>query len=329
MRKNQLNILLKHGDIMTMDFIYKEAPKCEKQYFENHRLFITIRGIEYAIGRKVIELLYKLFQLYSSFFIDSMKDSLKKTITEQLKYLPKVKEDKKEMFEDLIREQRKGLLKLIGPITHLNTVKSMKESYFFFLMEKSILGLITHLKFDVLNGEKIDTFKVTNAANSRELSDYFFDFELIKILKSIGFEENINYLNERIDELEKDTAEQIVPGKINGEEKKQKPINNFKHKEIAIAYFYTKEPIDKNTAPGILKAHSHLTSADKLVASRVTSANQLIKASGNNRTDTMHFNALLEAKRLISLKRDKNALTHIKQAIASFKANRSAKKDAD
>lgn len=137
MRKHQLDILLKDGDIMTMDFIHKEAPDCEKQYFENHRLFITVRGIEYAAGRKVIELLYKLFQWYSSFFIDSMKESLKKTITERLKHRSKEKEDKKEMFIDLIKEQRESLVKLIGPITHLNTVKSMKESYFFSLWKRA------------------------------------------------------------------------------------------------------------------------------------------------------------------------------------------------
>lgn len=123
MRNDQLNILLKHGDIMTMDFIYKDAPESERQHFENHRgLYITIEGVDYVISKKVIELFYKLFHSYASIFIDSMRNSLKRTITEQLKYLPKEKEDKKEMLNDLIREKKKRLEKLIGPITHLNTV---------------------------------------------------------------------------------------------------------------------------------------------------------------------------------------------------------------
>lgn len=189
-------------------------------------------------------------------------------------------------------------------------------------MEKSILGLITHLKFDVLNGEKIDTFKVENAANSRKLSDYFFDFKLIVIYKSMGFEGNIKYLNERMEELEKDTAEEIVPGKINDKKEKRRSNKKFAYKPIAIACLILNVTISDKTAEGILKKYGQQKVVNELIkAHGENGLSSLTKVSENKSAAKKHFDTLKDAEWIINRSRDKDAKKEIKQVIATFELN--------
>ena len=98
-----------------------------------------------------------------------------------------------------------------------------------------------------------------------------------------------------------------------------KEKNTYSHKEIAIAYCVIGTTITSENAGEILRKHSKLTSAGKLLQKRVNRASELSSLSENKTVDSKHLTSLENAKRLISGIKNKKALTDIDRIITAFK----------
>lgn len=94
---------------------------------------------------------------------------------------------------------------------------------------------------------------------------------------------------------------------------------SFSLKQIAIAYFLMGITITKENAAGILKKHSDLKSADKLIQKRVYKMKDLITVSQHKASDTRHLKDLEQAERLINGTKNRKAKTAIKSVIVDFK----------
>ena len=77
--------------------------------------------------------------------------------------------------------------------------------------------------------------------------------------------------------------------------------------------------ITSENAGGILKKHSNLKSADKLLQKRLNRVSELSALSENKSADTKHLTSLGNAKRLISGMKNKKAITDIDRIITAFK----------
>ncbi len=117
-----------------------------------------------------------------------------------------------------------------------------------------------------------------------------------------------------------------IPAMINKITKSQRPKStgtqrnnkNFSHKAIAIAYHVLGIAITKENAATILKKHSKLKSAGKLLQTRVSKPSDLTALSGNKTADMKHLNTLKNAKRLVNGKKNKEAATSISRIITAF-----------
>ncbi len=117
-----------------------------------------------------------------------------------------------------------------------------------------------------------------------------------------------------------------VPAMINEVTKSRqtKPVKaqytgkNFSHKAIAIAYHVLGIAITKENADTILKKHSKLKNANKLLQTRVSKPSDLTALSGNKTADMKHLNTLKNAKRLVNGKKNKEAATSISRIITAF-----------
>ena len=98
-----------------------------------------------------------------------------------------------------------------------------------------------------------------------------------------------------------------------------KEKKSYSHREIAIAYCVMGITITSENAGGILKKHSNLKSADKLLQKRLNRVSELSALSENKSADTKHLTSLGNAKRLISGMKNKKAITDIDRIITAFK----------
>ena len=94
---------------------------------------------------------------------------------------------------------------------------------------------------------------------------------------------------------------------------------NYSLKEIAIAYGIMSITITSENADNILKKHSALTSAGKLLQKRVNHVSKLSLLSENKTVDSKHLKSLENAKRLLSGIKNKKGLTDINRIITAFK----------
>jgi hypothetical protein len=98
----------------------------------------------------------------------------------------------------------------------------------------------------------------------------------------------------------------------------QTEINNYSHKQIAIAYIVIGKQITSENVSEILNKHSTLKSTQKLLQKRITNVTELTKLSGNKTSDTKHLKDLQAAKRLIMGMKNKKATHNISQFITAF-----------
>lgn len=105
-----------------------------------------------------------------------------------------------------------------------------------------------------------------------------------------------------------------------GKKSPVKDNKSYSHMQVCIAYHFMGGITEKN-ALKLLQAHTRLKSAPTLLRKRIGMASDLTKLSLNKTADTKHLNDLKEAKRLISGKKNKEALNHITHTIAQFQAN--------
>ena len=97
-----------------------------------------------------------------------------------------------------------------------------------------------------------------------------------------------------------------------------KNVNSYSHKQIAIAYCITGETITSENAAEILNKYSETKSTDKLLQKRIFKVSDLSKLSENKTTDTKHLNDLRAAKRLLSGKKNKKAVSEISRIIIAL-----------
>jgi hypothetical protein len=104
------------------------------------------------------------------------------------------------------------------------------------------------------------------------------------------------------------------------EKETPKNANSYSHKQIAIAYCITGEAITSENAAEILNKYSETKSVDKLLQKRIYKLSDLSKLSENKTTDTKHLNDLKAAKRLLSGRKNKKAVSEISHIITAFEA---------
>ena len=99
-----------------------------------------------------------------------------------------------------------------------------------------------------------------------------------------------------------------------------KDEKSYSLRQVCIAYHFMEGITERNGAK-LLKLHTRFTSVPKLLQKAITKASDLTHLSENKTTDTKHLTDLKEAKRLISGKKNKQALSHITHTITQFQAN--------
>lgn len=108
--------------------------------------------------------------------------------------------------------------------------------------------------------------------------------------------------------------ELLAAGGYIGEKQKK----NYSQRQITIAYCVTNELITTENAAKILSTYSDTKSVEKFLTKRIFRVSDLTKLSGNKTTDTKHLNDLKAAKRLISGRKNKKAITDISRIITAF-----------
>lgn len=222
MKKEQLNVLLKHGELWTdkdfQIFLSKKYVNDSKGLFgvRESKLYkgndlresgyrINIQGMEYNLDKKLYSVLEQLFEWYLSHYLSDGKEFIEQDIKEQFKVYSPLIEDRKRFLGDKILELNKDLKKLIGDPTRLNPVKMIKERWCDNLLETGE-DLIQCLKFEVMNGERIQGFDFPykkHLPNFYKLEKFFQTNKILKIFQAQDIVENITYLKKLIEDLEK------------------------------------------------------------------------------------------------------------------------------
>lgn len=245
MRKDQLDILLKDGDIMTMDFIYKEAHKWTKNYYENNRFTVNIKGVDYAIDIKIIDTLSSLYNCYVDIYCRTEKERLEGDIKAKLEVYSTAKEDIIEWYNELILKQYSRLNNLMGEVTHCNSIQYKQATWIYSILDRGP-QLIQCLKFDVLNGEKIDGTSHVDSPNFKKLREYFETDKISKYYNITAAAENIKYLKELIKQLEQpaenDDAQKLQLQSKKGNDYSLSTIEDYliKFKEKMNDHYYHK-----------------------------------------------------------------------------------------
>ena len=125
--------------------------------------------------------------------------------------------------------------------------------------------------------------------------------------------EILRLLSERIADLEE-------MRKPKTEKKTGKDKKSYSLKQVCVAYHFMGGITEKNGAK-LLKLHTRFNSVPKLLQKVVTKASDLTKLSENKTTDTKHLNDLKAAERLISGKKNVDALKRITYTIEQFRTN--------
>jgi hypothetical protein len=97
----------------------------------------------------------------------------------------------------------------------------------------------------------------------------------------------------------------------------QKGKKSYSLRQVCISYHFMGGITEKNGAK-LLKLHTRFKSVPKLLQKVITKASDLTTLSENKTTDTKHLNDLKAAKRLISGKKNKEALKRITHTITQF-----------
>lgn len=264
MEKEQLDILLKHGELWTNEdyqyyfsnkyvkdpkgqFGLKESKSFKGNHLVDSEFEITIQGVEYNLDMKLYKVLERLFEWYLVDFVADETDFYKEDIKQKLRIYSPLKEDKIRFFGEAILEENERLESLIGKISRWNTIEGIIGLWCFDILEKGE-DLIQCLKFDVLNGEKIENFgfpSEKHLPNFYKLEKYFQTEKIEKIFTCHAIAENINYLKKLIEDLEspieKALAEKSILRKTSIEEQLEQSGNEIILSKIEDWLFEFKE----------------------------------------------------------------------------------------
>lgn len=210
MTKEQIDILVKDGDIVPGEgLIYLH----EKQYGLGEAFFETLK--------KIFEryLHHKLYGDYFSFSgsIELYQNRIKSRIEE----LSLSKDQQINFLNSKIQEEVNCLEKLRTGFPWEESIKDRKESWYYHILNK-LETVIELLKFKILKGEKINSidFTFTDFLPSFYLLDeYFLSNSMEEIYEVVAIEENIKFLQGKINQIEN---QNILNTKINI----QQPVEN-------------------------------------------------------------------------------------------------------
>jgi hypothetical protein len=148
--------------------------------------------------------------------------------------------------------------------------------------------------------------------------DVNFEGTVLNIIQYSLSLKGLSLCEEALAQKEKKTEPQISGIIQENTSKNQAENNKFSQRQIAIAYCILNIPITTENAENILSKYSETKCVGKLLTKRVYKIGDLTKLSSNKTTDTKHLNDLKAAKRLISGRKNKNAITDISRIITAF-----------
>lgn len=264
MTKEQIDLLIEHGELWTDEHYCQSLKNKSKDpglTQGNHlipsNVTIDIEGKIFNLDKKLYAVLDRIFKGNLELISDSLIECFKEMISDKIQYYSSLKEDKIKLFGDLIIQEGKKLEDVTGRVSGIKHVEAMKSFWFFDIAEAGH-ELICCLKFDVLNGERIETFDFPykkRLPNFSKLVDLYHRKELEKIYKSHTQIEKIKYLKELIVELDNPDKPGLYP--IPGSEIKSShpdPIENIFCKGMPVEFardhfnFFT-ETNSKNGKP--------------------------------------------------------------------------------
>lgn len=258
MQKKQLQILRDHGELWTDQDVQKYFSHNHKENKAGlHKLFkgndlqmsvfssIPINEEYYCVDQKVFKILEQMFESYLLYEGNSnplYQDWIKNKLT---LYSP-LNEDKKRLLCNEIiginEELDFLLMEAFGTQIPMPTdEKQLKSKWYLFLSKEDVVSLVELLKFDIFDGERIESFDSPFFSEASEksclLNIYFSQHDEIQMLcKIVSLIENINYLNKLIEELENPTEKTIVKETLSDN-------NNFANNDLQENIFCKGMPI--------------------------------------------------------------------------------------
>lgn len=165
--------------------------------------------------------------------------------------------------------------------------------------------------------------------NNHEIDEKYLLFANTWISKTneiISMESKINLPKA---DLQKIAIEEVKQFKQEIQKNNRQPGLNdtdrkFQLKEIAIAFFFRKgKTITTSNYRNIIAKYSESTS-DKILQTRIGNIRELTELRGNKTADTKHLNSLNNAKRLLEVEKDVDAIDNIIPVISTFESNYNA-----
>lgn len=190
MTKEQIDILLKDGDIITGEGL------------------VYLQEKEYKLSKTFHEALKEIFEwylhgtLHGDGLISGSIELYRKRIKSVIDELNLSKEQQRNFLNSKIQEEISCLDNLRSDFFFEQSIKDIKESWLYHLLDK-IGNIIEVLKFKILKGEKIKSFDFTfinSLPHLNLLDEYFLSQNMLKIYKAAAIEENIKFLQETINE---------------------------------------------------------------------------------------------------------------------------------
>ncbi len=226
MTSEQINILIKHGDICPVSSSHSDMSECT---FTD-----TDQNIEYCISIKMYEIFERLFSEYLEFEVDFDHKVFIDAINNKSEFISPLKEDRITFYKDYLKEQNDELTSLLDEIytVSIDTIDLAKSLWPIFLL-KNGMYLIECLKFTVLKGKKLEAFSwgysgTPRSKNHTYIKEFFYASSIKNLYTIVTIGENIRFLKSCILEID---------------ESKNETTNNQKskkvtHRDNAIAYIF-------------------------------------------------------------------------------------------
>lgn len=321
MTKKQIEVLLNAEEIIPSGWNSEKHPNPEVEMikFQAYPIFYNDKK-GYALNDNLIKTLNQVFELYLSFeslriaflWLEKFELLMQKTSNEQEIILLKNNVQKELKRKQYFQEKLPAW------------VVQFLQPGWMYLQRSNLEKLIEVLKFKVLEGQAIVTFDRKKCSENYSLNylDEFFkkSNELNPVYQIVAADKKLEYLQTQINQLD-GQINQTKTAKKNP--RKLNSNKNFTYKEIAIAYLFLKEFINKENAASILKKHSQQKCDLQLVrvARKNRNPSDLTKIRHDKTADKRHLESLMRAERLIISLKNKNAENDINRIITGFRMN--------
>lgn len=250
MRKEQLQILRKHGEIFALPDALPDGIKLGPLRFH-------IENEIYLVAYRVFEIFNNIIKTY--FLKPEFKEPgiFATSIKNKIHLYSPIKEDQIKLISQKIIERNEELeimvTEKLGYPLMPGTIEDLIEYWYSLLTEQEILKNVEYLKFNILKGKKIESFK---QKDEWLISIHLFKFEKIPLLREAAYLYTIiDYLKGLIEEKTDDNDSNGLQKKI---EKRKLKMN-----QIALIHFYEGMPITESNGNKIAEGYGH-TSGRKL-----------------------------------------------------------------